>query len=434
MATSPCDLVQIKYKGDGVLKLFTFPFTYLSKNDVRVSFWDDQTKDYADIADTKWSFANATTVEFVDAPPIPSAADVFNVRIYRVTDISRMESQFYPGSAIRAEDLNEDFEQLRFAIEEGRCQIPNGVYNYIRNNYGEVIREPDQLAGDWIDGKSNDDKHLATAKAISRRLDPILSDTKPPDLPITEKRQPGKSWIDNDDFHFKYWEPSANAWVNLAHTGPQGPSGTIAVGATTALPHDQTPTVGNTGTPQAAIFNFGIPKGKPQSVIVWDSAPADNYGVPLVTGDLWFNTSNAQLYAWYDDGSSKQWVSISQVGPKGDPGNQGIQGIQGIQGVQGPAGPTGAASTVAGPTGPTGPAGATGPKGADSTVAGPAGAAGAKGDKGDKGDKGAAQKVTMSATPPTTPAPVAGDLWFNTNRSTLYAFYNDGSSSQWVSI
>ena len=225
MATSPCDLVQIKYKGDGVQKLFTFPFTYLSKSDIRVSFWDNKTKDYADIADTKWSFANATTVEFVDAPPIPSAVDVFNVRVYRVTDISRMERQFYPGSAIRAEDLNEDFDQLRLAIEEGRCEIPNEVYTFIRNEYGDVIREPDQLAGDWIDGKSNDDKHLATAKAISRRLDPILSDTKPPELPVTEKRQPGKTWIDNDEFNFKYWEPSANAWVALNTVGPPGPPG-----------------------------------------------------------------------------------------------------------------------------------------------------------------------------------------------------------------
>ena len=225
MATSPCDLVQIKYKGNGVQKLFTFPFTYLSKNDIRVSFWDTKTKDYADIADTKWSFANATTVEFVDAPPLPSTADVFNVRVYRVTDISRMEREFYPGSAIRAEDLNEDFDQLRLAIEEGRCEIPNEVYTFIRNEYGDVIREPDQLAGDWIDGKSNDDKHLATAKAISRRLDPIVSDTKPPELPVTEKRQPGKTWIDNDEFNFKYWEPSANAWVALGFAGPQGPPG-----------------------------------------------------------------------------------------------------------------------------------------------------------------------------------------------------------------
>ena len=230
MATSPCDLVQIKYKGDGVQKLFTFPFTYLSKSDIRVSFWDTKTKDYADIADTKWSFANATTVEFVDAPPAPSAVDVFNVRVYRVTDISRMERQFYPGSAIRAEDLNEDFDQLRLAIEEGRCEIPNEVYNFIRNNYGDVIKEPDQLAGDWIDGKSNDDRHVATAKAISRRLDPIVSDTKPPDLPVTEKRQPGKTWIDNDEFNFKYWEPSANAWVSLNTVGPPGPPGPPAIG------------------------------------------------------------------------------------------------------------------------------------------------------------------------------------------------------------
>ena len=230
MATSPCDLVQIKYKGDGVQKLFTFPFTYLSENDIRVSFWDTKTKDYADIADTKWKFANATTVEFVDAPPIPSATDVFNVRIYRVTDISRMERLFYPGSAIRAEDLNEDFDQLRLAIEEGRCEIPNEVYNYIRNQYGDVIREPDQLAGDWIDGTSNDDKHLATAKAISRRLDPIVSDTKPPELPVTEQRQPGKVWFDNGELQFSYWEPTASAWVNLALAGPPGPPGPQAIG------------------------------------------------------------------------------------------------------------------------------------------------------------------------------------------------------------
>ena len=431
MATSPCDQVQIKYKGDGVLKLFTFPFTYLSKNDVRVSFWDDQTKDYADIADTKWSFANATTVEFVDAPPVPSATDVFNVRIYRVTDISRMESQFYPGSAIRAEDLNEDFEQLRFAIEEGRCQIPNGVYNYIRNNYGEVIREPDQLAGDWIDGKSNDDKHLATAKAISRRLDPIVSDTKPADLPVTEKRQPGKSWIDNDDFNYKYWEPAANAWVNLANTGPIGPQGPIG------------------------------PKGTFATVIQELAPTTRNDGTPIQPGDLWFATAKAQLYCWYDDGTSKQWVSISKTGPKGDKGDTGATGPTGptgATGAKGSTGATGAASTVPGPTGATGP---TGPQGA-------AGTTGAKGDKGDAGVSAgfgtptatalaAGKAPTVTATGPDTAkvfafglpaaeptrvtsadtppaAPKAGDLWFNTKLAQLYCYYDDGSSKQWVSI
>lgn len=32
------------------------------------------------------------------------------------------------------------------------------------------------------------------------------------------------------------------------------------------------------------------------------------------TGDLWFDTNNLELFVWYDDGSSAQWVSIEAVG------------------------------------------------------------------------------------------------------------------------
>ena len=44
-------------------------------------------------------------------------------------------------------------------------------------------------------------------------------------------------------------------------TGPQGPAATIAVGTTTTLPAGSNATVTNSGTPSAAVFNFGIPKG-----------------------------------------------------------------------------------------------------------------------------------------------------------------------------
>ena len=380
--------------------------------------------------------------------------------LQRITPKDTLYTLFGQGTLLTADQINDAELFDLYLIQELEDELGINAANqwnrqprYADPNKGTVketantVTKKDQLAGDWpIDGK---DKFIATTDALSERFDVFVQDIKPPDPPITDIRQPGKIWIDDGTFQIRYWEPAAKAWVNLANTGPQGPSGTIAAGTATSLPHDQPPTVGNTGTSQAAIFNFGIPKGKPQSVIVRDTAPADNYGAPLVAGDLWFNTSKVQLYAWYDDGSSKQWVSISQVGPKGDPGIQGIQGIQGI-GVQGPVGPTGAASTVPGPQGPqgpTGPQGPAGPTGAASTVAGPtgpagaagpagpagpAGAKGATGATGATGAKGAAQKVTMSATPPTTP--VAGDLWFNTNRSALYAFYNDGSSSQWVSI
>jgi len=37
-----------------------------------------------------------------------------------------------------------------------------------------------------------------------------------------------------------------------------------------------------------------------------------------------------------------------------------------------------------------------------------------------------------SANPPANPEP--GQIWFNTASAVLYVYYNDGSSSQWVSV
>lgn len=33
-------------------------------------------------------------------------------------------------------------------------------------------------------------------------------------------------------------------------------------------------------------------------------------------GDIWFNPENGQLYVWYVDPNSEQWVSVSKTGPK----------------------------------------------------------------------------------------------------------------------
>jgi hypothetical protein len=40
--------------------------------------------------------------------------------------------------------------------------------------------------------------------------------------------------------------------------------------------------------------------------------------------------------------------------------------------------------------------------------------------------------VTVSATAPSTP--IAGDAWYDTVDGTLYVYYNDGDSSQWVEV
>lgn len=49
--------------------------------------------------------------------------------------------------------------------------------------------------------------------------------------------------------------------------GPQGPAATIEAGAVTTLPPGSPATVTNTGTPNAAVFAFGIPQGDPGTSI-----------------------------------------------------------------------------------------------------------------------------------------------------------------------
>ena len=48
------------------------------------------------------------------------------------------------------------------------------------------------------------------------------------------------------------------------------------------------------------------------------------------------------------------------------------------------------------------------------------------------GITGGGSSVTVSDTAPSTPS--AGDQWFNSTDGSLYVYYNDGSSSQWVGV
>lgn len=59
--------------------------------------------------------------------------------------------------------------------------------------------------------------------------------------------------------------PATGPQGQTGPTGPQGPQGdaaTIAVGTVTTLPAGSQATVTNSGTSEAAVFNFGIPKGQ----------------------------------------------------------------------------------------------------------------------------------------------------------------------------
>ena len=157
------------------------------------------------------------------------------------------------------------------------------------------------------------------------------------------------------------------------------------------------------------------------------------------TGDV--HSDGGASWRW----SGYAWRRIPDPGAKGEPGEKGQKGEIGSTGSQGENVDKGAPSTVAGPQGQKGEAGdkgATGAngdkgeKGAPSTVAGHKGDTGDKGGTcaGTKGEKGAGSSVTIGVSPPTSPTPVAGDMWWDSDDADLHVYYNDGNSAQWVSV
>ena len=148
MAT--CENTRIRYSGDGEQRFFTFPFTYIASDDIMVSLWDDNLKEYVD-QPNKFVFANATTIELFVAPPAPTDPEIPNVQISRITGLDDMKHTFYPGSNIRAQDLNDDFDQLRLAQEEQRCELETykeiADEKYISND--EYLDRDDQESGKW---------------------------------------------------------------------------------------------------------------------------------------------------------------------------------------------------------------------------------------------------------------------------------------------
>ena len=83
-------------------------------------------------------------------------------------------------------------------------------------------------------------------------------------------------------------------------------------------------------------------------------------------GDMWWDSDDATLGLYYNDGNSSQWVNINHgpSGPQGAQGAQGVQGAQGHQGVQGATGSTGAA----GAQGAQGHQGVQGTAGSNATI------------------------------------------------------------------
>ena len=94
---------------------YLFSFQVIKDDDLFVAVYDDATQEYNNVSN--WTRPDSSNiVRFYS--PLPPGTDFI---IYRFTDVDQMRAIFHPGHPVKADDLNDNFEQLQFAIQDARC-------------------------------------------------------------------------------------------------------------------------------------------------------------------------------------------------------------------------------------------------------------------------------------------------------------------------
>tara|TARA_R100001530_G_scaffold112695_1_gene79678 strand:+ start:686 stop:2428 length:1743 start_codon:yes stop_codon:yes gene_type:complete len=108
------------HNGDGSKVDFPFTFPYLKTTDIKVAV-DNVVKTIT----THYTLHNATTIRFGSAPASGSS----NVKIYRDTASENLAATFYPGSAIRSSDLNDNYTQNLYVTQEAENDSTTALSN-----------------------------------------------------------------------------------------------------------------------------------------------------------------------------------------------------------------------------------------------------------------------------------------------------------------
>ncbi len=117
------------YSGTGTQTSFPFQFPYLTESDIFVKLYNTETGEF-DLLQQNTSGLNHdysisnTNIVFNTAPP--QVAGIDNIHIYRTTDVEIAKAVYGTGSAIRAQDLNNNTNQALFRLQESDQLITTG--------------------------------------------------------------------------------------------------------------------------------------------------------------------------------------------------------------------------------------------------------------------------------------------------------------------
>ena len=113
------------FDGDGSKVQFPFTFEYLKTSDVKIGLKIGSGVEQI-LATDKYEFPNATTLKVLSTTATDwqestgAPKNTVKVRVHRKTSDDNVASTFYPGSAIRSSDLNDNFLQNLYVTQEAR--------------------------------------------------------------------------------------------------------------------------------------------------------------------------------------------------------------------------------------------------------------------------------------------------------------------------
>ena len=187
--------IENNYTGNGSTRLYSFTFPYLEDTDVKVSLNQVDTTNFTLANATQIQFSadsgGATSTQEADGSPKSSVA----IRIYRDTNIDNLQSEFFSGSAVRAQDLNNDFNQTLYVSQETEKSV-EGKWN----DSTQTI--------DSTEAFIDSDSYIMTAKAIDDRINTNIASHS-----LTD----GKIWVGNGSNVSAQVTPSGD--VTMANTG-----------------------------------------------------------------------------------------------------------------------------------------------------------------------------------------------------------------------
>jgi len=203
---------------------FAFPFPYLKTEDVRVELQEFDTTVGVDepLISTSESTnfiippANPTTIEFsaLGAATIYQNADgtvkvtsdngyQVRVRIYRNTPADATPATFFAGSAVRAKDLNDNFEKILYIMQERQ----NFLSNIIAGQFPTGGINTSALVDDAVtasklrDDPTEDSNRSVTTNHIRDNavtMDKLAGGVLPTDITISTDNITGNTIVNND--------------------------------------------------------------------------------------------------------------------------------------------------------------------------------------------------------------------------------------------